>query len=306
MIKNLCKLTRTNASKSVNLKTFKRNYTPDLVTKIGDMNALGVGGYFPPGIISQCLEFIHVSTGMPWYISIAATTVAFRLLTFPVVVEMRKKTQHLQKIQPEIQAAMYKYDVAKKSGASQDEVKSAMLEIHNIYRKNNLSPAFALKGALIQAPIFLSSFWALQNITALPVESFKTGGALWFNDLTIPDPYYVLPVVNALSFYMVTSCMDVPQSETQQKVFKLIALGTFPFVCMFPSALPVYWVTSNLFTILSSQLFKSPLFCRWININPSPVKVSPPSSDIGFFESLKDSAYARDDKKDQKKKSAVE
>lgn len=48
---------------------------------------------------------------------------------------------------------------------------------------------------LIQAPFFISAFLGIRNMCNLPVESMQSGGILWFTDLTIADPYYILPVL---------------------------------------------------------------------------------------------------------------
>ena len=53
---------------------------------------------------------------------------------------------------------------------------------------------------VMQVPIFISFFVALRRMAAVPVESMKTGGILWFTDLTVPDPYYVLPLLGCASF----------------------------------------------------------------------------------------------------------
>jgi membrane protein insertase Oxa1/YidC/SpoIIIJ len=52
---------------------------------------------------------------------------------------------------------------------------------------------------LVQAPIFISFFFGIRKMAELPVGSMKAGGALWFTDLTIPDPLYILPVTLGLS-----------------------------------------------------------------------------------------------------------
>lgn len=52
-----------------------------------------------------------------------------------------------------------------------------------------------------QIPIFLSVFTGLREMTGLPVESMKTGGILWFPDLTIPDPIYALPLLTAATLF---------------------------------------------------------------------------------------------------------
>ena len=56
---------------------------------------------------------------------------------------------------------------------------------------------------LVQLPLFVSFFFGLKAMANLPVESFKTGGYLWFQDLTVFDPYFILPVI--CSFSMLAS-----------------------------------------------------------------------------------------------------
>lgn len=51
-------------------------------------------------------------------------------------------------------------------------------------------------------PFFLSFFFGLRGMAELPVESLRTGGILWFSDLTIPDPTYILPVLTCLTMYI--------------------------------------------------------------------------------------------------------
>lgn len=56
---------------------------------------------------------------------------------------------------------------------------------------------------LLQVPIFLSVFGGLRGMANLPVESWKTGGALWFPDLTVPDPLFIIPALSAASIFAV-------------------------------------------------------------------------------------------------------
>ena len=55
---------------------------------------------------------------------------------------------------------------------------------------------------LLQLPIFLSVFTGIREMAALPVVSMQTGGLLWFTDLTVPDPYFVLPLLNAATLLL--------------------------------------------------------------------------------------------------------
>ena len=73
-------------------------------------------------------------------------------------------------------------------------------KIWNVYQKNNCNPIKMAILPLIQVPLFISFFIAIRRMAAVPVENMKTGGALWFQDLTVPDPYYGLPILACTSF----------------------------------------------------------------------------------------------------------
>lgn len=75
--------------------------------------------------------------------------------------------------------------------------KHLLMEIYKYFRLK-----FCFKCATLQVPIFLSVFIGLRGMANLPVESMKTGGCLWFPDLTITGPLYGLPLLTALTFWL--------------------------------------------------------------------------------------------------------
>ena len=54
-----------------------------------------------------------------------------------------------------------------------------------------------------QLPVFISTFMAFREMANLPVESFKTGGLLWFKDLAVPDPYLALPLITCSTLFVI-------------------------------------------------------------------------------------------------------
>ena len=111
--------------------------------------------------------------------------------------------------------------------------------------------------------IFMTMFLALRGMTDVPVQSFKTGGALWFNDLTISDPFFLLPLLTTSSLLVNLWIGGEGQSlDTMppplRKVIFALPIISFPFMCYFPSALNVYWLTSNLFTITQARIISIP------------------------------------------------
>ena len=83
-------------------------------------------------------------------------------------------------------------------------------------------------GPLVQLPLFVSFFFAIRRMAFLPVESFKTGGYLWFQDLTLYDPFFVLPII--CSFSMLASieviiCMQFTATAFYMKLSSYFLSG---------------------------------------------------------------------------------
>lgn len=78
-----------------------------------------------------------------------------------------------------------------------------MNELHTFIKEKKIATIGFMVPSLAQAPIFLSMFLGLKKMTALPVESMQTGGMLWFQDLTVADPYYLLPVIITGTLYLI-------------------------------------------------------------------------------------------------------
>lgn len=73
--------------------------------------------------------------------------------------------------------------------------KEGWLEYNRLTTKYGVAPFTAIFWSLIQAPFFFALYSGAQRIAFLPVPSLREGGLLWFTDLTLPDPYYILPTL---------------------------------------------------------------------------------------------------------------
>jgi len=108
---------------------------------------------------------------------------------------------------------------------------------------------------LVQAPVFLSFFFGIRKMAELPVTSLQTGGALWFTDLTVPDPLYLLPAMTATTFLVTielgTDGVNPQQKGTIKFLFRAMAVGMIPLTATFPSVL------SSPFLFLFASAFSS-------------------------------------------------
>ncbi|XP_076983341.1 mitochondrial inner membrane protein OXA1L isoform X2 [Tamandua tetradactyla] len=179
---------------------------------------LGLGSYTPVGLIQNFLEFMHVDLGLPWWGAIAACTVLARCLIFPLIVKGQREAAKIHNHLPEIQKFSTRIREAKLAG-DQAEFYRASSEMTLYQKKHDVKLFRPLILPLTQAPIFISFFIALREMANLPVPSLQTGGLWWFQDLTVSDPIYVLPLVVTATMWCVL-----------EAVF-------------------MYWLSSNLFSL---------------------------------------------------------
>ena len=82
------------------------------------------------------------------------------------------------------------------------ETSAAGMELQKFMKEKNLNPIKNFAPMFVQIPIFISMFVGLRGMCNLPVESLSTSGLFWFSDLTVADPYYLLPLCTSLSMFL--------------------------------------------------------------------------------------------------------
>ncbi len=129
----------------------------------GDLTALGLAGWSPAGLSSWLLELVNVSTGLPWFYTIVAGTLLSRLLLLPFSVKQLRNSAALAPHQPRL------------------------LEL-----KEELNRAYKTGDKIGVQRV------ALKQRRALPLEQLHWSGVSFLPDLTVPDPFYVLPIAAAV------------------------------------------------------------------------------------------------------------
>jgi len=120
-----------------------------------------------------------------------------RVAMFYPAVVAAKNNAKLVEIKPELDPLN---DKLKQSARDNDQMAmmDARNKINQLYKRAEIS-RLAMVAPLIQPLLGFGSFWILRAMAKLPVPALATGGALWFQNLTIPDPYFLLPVLTAAS-----------------------------------------------------------------------------------------------------------
>lgn len=126
------------------------------------------------------------------------------------------------------------------AGKNKSEVLQARQEYYDFMSKHGISPVATLFPILGNASIFTSMFFALNGMANLPVESLKVGGLAWFTDLTVSDPYFLLPIFTTSSLLLNLKVGgDGASLDTlppfMRKVLFALPLISLPVMCAFPT-----------------------------------------------------------------------
>uniref|UniRef100_A0A023G022 Putative cytochrome oxid n=1 Tax=Amblyomma parvum TaxID=251391 RepID=A0A023G022_AMBPA len=276
----------------VPVESFVETLADDVVPTL---QSVGLGGWSPSGIVQQLLDFLHTSTGLPWWATIAISTVVVKVCLVPLVIKGQRNSIHMNNNLPQMQHLQAKMTEARTMG---NQLEAARLgnELMVFMKEKNVNPLKSMIIPMAQAPVFISFFFALRGMANLPMESFKTGGMLWFTDLTVPDPYCLLPLITSVSLFCTLelgaeSGVRTDNLQWTRYVFRAIPVAIFPLTMNFPTALLCYWVTSNLFTLCQVGVLRIEAVRKRLNI---PALVKHQKSELalskkGFVEGVKES-----------------
>ncbi|CAI9575685.1 unnamed protein product [Staurois parvus] len=270
-------------------------FAPTVVETIGQveqsLTELGLGGYSPVGLVQNFLAFLHMDIGVPWWGAIVTGTILARIMIFPLIVKGQKEAAKLNNHMPHMNKLTTRMNEAKHSG-NKFEMSKAYSDLTLYQKKHDINPLRGFLVPLVQAPVFISFFVALRQMAYLPVPSMQTGGLWWFTDLSIADPYYVLPLVVTCSMWAVLELgaetgVNNPNLRIMKTVFRIMPLIVLPLTINFPTAVFTYWVTSNFCSIAQVAFLRIPAVRKKLKI-PEHVKhdgsVLP--NQEGFFKSL--------------------
>jgi len=107
-------------------------------------------------------------------------------------------------------------------------------------------------------PVFIGMFYVIRTFGGTPgrtppeYESFTYGGILWFQNLSQADPYYLLPIISAVTMLAATEITSKNVDPQQRWLMRLLPVGFTVFLINFPAGLFMYWITSNVMTLVQN------------------------------------------------------
>jgi YidC/Oxa1 family membrane protein insertase len=182
------------------------------------------------------LKFIHGYVGN-WGWAIILSTCVIKAIFYKLSESSYRSMAKMKKLQPKLLELKERY------GDDRAKMGQATMEL---YKKEKTNPLGGCLPMIIQMPVFIALYWTL-------LESVELRQAPWMfhiKDLSLRDPYFILPVLMAVSMYIQQKLNPAPVDPIQAKVFQFLPLIFGVFFAMFPAGLVLYWVVNNTLTIL--------------------------------------------------------
>jgi YidC/Oxa1 family membrane protein insertase len=189
----------------------------------------------------QLLLFFQGIVGN-WGVAIILITFTVKGSLYPLTKAQYTSMAKMRLLQPKIQALRERY------GEDRQKVSKAMMEMYKTEKVNPLGGCFPI---LLQMPIFIALYWSLMESVELRHAPFM----LWIQDLSVQDPYYVLPLLMGVSMFFIQKMSPTQvQDPMQQKIMKFMPVVFTFFFLWFPAGLVLYWLVSNVVTLIQQTI----------------------------------------------------
>lgn len=187
------------------------------------------------------LNHIHALVGN-WGWSIILLTILIKLLFFKLTEKQYNSMARMRKLQPRIKTLKERH---------KDNKQKFNEEMMNLYKKEKVNPMGGCLPMLVQIPVFIALYWVLLESVELRQAPFM----LWLQDLSSPDPYYILPAINAFAMFMTQRLSPTPGMDPMQaKIMKFMPLAFSVMFAFFQSGLVLYWAVNSSLSLLQQWI----------------------------------------------------
>ncbi|WP_434779494.1 membrane protein insertase YidC [Neisseria sp. Ec49-e6-T10] len=187
-----------------------------------------------------------------WGWAIVLLTVIVKLVLYPLTAASYRSMAKMRAVAPRLQLL--------KEQCGDDKMKLQQ-EMMALYKKEKINPLGGCLPIVLQIPVFIGLYWAL----FASVELRQAPWVLWIHDLARPDPFYVLPILMAVTMFIQTFLNPPPPDPLQAKMMKIMPIMFSVMFFFFPAGLVLYWVVNNILSITQQWLIN-----RKMKANPHP------------------------------------
>jgi YidC/Oxa1 family membrane protein insertase len=191
------------------------------------------------------LSMIHSVVGN-WGWAIVLLTLGIKIVFYPLSETSYRSMAKMRKLQPKMQQLKERYG---------DDRQKMNQELMQLYQKEKINPLAGCLPILVQIPVFIALYWVLLESAELRAAPW----ILWIEDLSVRDPYFVLPIMMAASMFIQQKISPAPMDPIQQKIMMALPIVFGVFFLWFPAGLVLYWVVNNSLSILQHWLIHRPM-----------------------------------------------
>ena len=181
------------------------------------------------------LSWLHQWVGN-WGFAIILLTIIIKLLFYPLSAASYRSMAKMRVLAPKLQRLKDQY------GDDRQRMQQAMMDL---YRTEKINPLGGCMPILVQIPVFIALYWVLLASVELRHAPFM----LWIQDLSAPDPWFILPILMAVTMWIQTKLNPEPPDPVQAKVMKIMPIVFSVFFFFFPAGLVLYWLVNNVLSI---------------------------------------------------------
>ncbi|SFL93532.1 membrane protein insertase YidC [Marinobacter zhejiangensis] len=181
------------------------------------------------------LEWFHSLVGN-WGVAIILLTVLVKGVFFHLSATSYRSMARMRAVAPQLTRLKELYG---------DDRQRMSQEMMALYKREKINPLGGCLPILVQMPVFISLYWCLFESVQLRHAPFM----LWIQDLSVMDPYFILPILMGASMFIQMSLNPSPPDPMQAKIMKMMPLIFTVFFLWFPSGLVLYWLVNNILSI---------------------------------------------------------
>ncbi|MFP3976761.1 MULTISPECIES: membrane protein insertase YidC [Marinobacter] len=181
------------------------------------------------------MEWFHSWVGN-WGVSIILLTVLVKAVFFKLSATSYRSMGRMRAVAPQLTRLKELYG---------DDRQRMSQEMMALYKKEKINPLGGCLPILVQMPVFISLYWVLFESVQLRHAPFM----LWIHDLSVMDPYFILPILMGASMMLQMSLNPTPPDPMQAKIMKLMPVVFTIFFLWFPAGLVLYWLVNNILSI---------------------------------------------------------
>ena len=192
--------------------------------------------WFISDLIFWAMSLIYGLVGN-WGVAIILVTFLIKLIFYPLSAKSYKSMAKMRMLQPKIK------QLKEQHGDDKQKMTQQMMQM---YKREKVNPLGGCLPMVVQIPVFIALYWVLLESVQLRQAPFM----FWIHDLSVKDPYYVLPILMGLSMFVQQRLNPAPPDPMQAKIMMFMPVIFTVMFLNFPAGLVLYWLTNNVLGVL--------------------------------------------------------